>query len=499
MSIKLKNNCMKILHVGWGFSPWLRGGMIEYAEDLMEAQAENGHQVFYFFSGRQYPVFRKAKLIKRQRHKVVQYELINSPIVIYSENGSLNPELDLHEPLTQLFFREVIEEVNPDIIHIQEFSGIPTSLIDIAKDEYGLPIVATLHDYSSLCPTIKLFDHLGNNCIEEKIGSKCVVCCQNATSNKSSSIRSSLLFEFESLAKPVFNLTKFSYLFIRKLLMFISLKFRRENTQIYSGSKNTYAIDKDHSLAKSFQNRRDININRLKRINLVIAQSRKVADIYTNFTKSNNVITLHSVVKHIELLTPKVVENVKFPINFATINGCISAQKGANLLLKAIKILSKKGLNEYFNFHIWGGLSKSIEHEISSFNNVFHHGPYNIANLNLILEDIDVGIVPSTWEEVYGYVGIEFLAKGIPVVGNQRGGIVDYTIDNVTGWVNKSSSAEELAEIIVNIIDNPQIITQISRSISSSRSKLVKPFSQHFEEILNIYHAVQEQNLAKVS
>ena len=33
---------MKILHIGWGFRPWRGGGIIEYAEDLMEKQIQKG-------------------------------------------------------------------------------------------------------------------------------------------------------------------------------------------------------------------------------------------------------------------------------------------------------------------------------------------------------------------------------------------------------------------------------------------------------------------------
>ena len=45
---------VRILHVGWGFWPFRKGGLINYAQDLMAAQAERGHDVAYFFTGRHY-------------------------------------------------------------------------------------------------------------------------------------------------------------------------------------------------------------------------------------------------------------------------------------------------------------------------------------------------------------------------------------------------------------------------------------------------------------
>jgi len=53
--------------------------------------------------------------------------------------------------------------------------------------------------------------------------------------------------------------------------------------------------------------------------------------------------------------------------------------------------------------------------------------------LDHILDEVDVGIMPSVREEAYGYAGMEFLAKGIPVISNAIGGLVDYTREGETG------------------------------------------------------------------
>ena len=71
--------------------------------------------------------------------------------------------------------------------------------------------------------------------------------------------------------------------------------------------------------------------------------------------------------------------------------------------------------------------------------------PFAPAELDAILDGVDVGLMPSVWEEAYGYAGVEFLAKGIPVVANAIGGMPDYVRDGETGWLNRSCGAEELA------------------------------------------------------
>ncbi|MBI3600242.1 MAG: glycosyltransferase [Nitrospinae bacterium] len=241
-----------------------------------------------------------------------------------------------------------------------------------------------------------------------------------------------------------------------------------------------------------FQNRRDTNIKRLRKIDLLVAQSYRVEKIYKSFLGEDaDTTTLHSAVKHIEHIRGKEMRGIKSPVRFATLSGCDSIPKGARLILESLKILHGKGLGRYFELHIYGDLLEEIRGQVLSCSNVFYHGKYGVDQLNNILDGFDVGIVPSIWEEVYGYVGIEFLAKGIPVIGNMRGGIIDYTIGDLTGWVNKTASAEELSDIMVRIIKNPEDIAMLNEKIIQNRSRLIKTMDTYFNEIDKLYRGVR--------
>ncbi|MGF7119164.1 glycosyltransferase [Methanobacterium oryzae] len=462
---------MKVLHIGWGFRPWRGGGLIEYAEDLMDIQAENGWDIFYFFSGRHYP-FTKTKIKKWKNGKINMFELINSPIVHAGDRGTLFPLLDTEENKTEIIFREILDQIKPNIIHIHELAGMPSSLIDIIKDEYNIPLVMTLHDYFLFCPTLKLFKYNNEICFEDEIGKECSFCCENAPIDRKFLIFLTFMHILEKyrLLKPI---NKINY---------ILNKFSLKKLSNKSNIKLDY--DKNNEKINLYQKRREINIKKLEKIDLLIAQSYRVEEIYRNFLKSNNIITLHSTVKHLDLIE-KMEINVKKIIKFATLNGCSSNQKGSRIILEAVEILNKRGLKTNFELHIWGGLDQNVK-EILYFENVYYHGLYKVEKLNQILNKVDVGIMPSVWEEVYGYTGIEFLAKGIPIIGNKKGGIVDYTIDNTTGWINNSASGKELANIMNNIIRNPEKIVELNRKIINNK-KLIKSMEIHFNEIKSIY------------
>jgi glycosyltransferase involved in cell wall biosynthesis len=104
--------------------------------------------------------------------------------------------------------------------------------------------------------------------------------------------------------------------------------------------------------------------------------------------------------------------------------------------------------------------------------------------------------MPSVWEEAYGFAGVELLAKGIPVIANRIGGMVDYVRDGETGWLNDSCSAEGLARIIARLIENPGEVAQRSRSVLEARDELVKPFERHLTEMDGVYREAMSNLLA---
>ena len=114
-------------------------------------------------------------------------------------------------------------------------------------------------------------------------------------------------------------------------------------------------------------------------------------------------------------------------------------------------------------------------------------GPYAGDELDHLLDGVDVGIMPSLWEEAYGLAGVEFLAKGIPVIGNAIGGIVDYVREGETGWLNDSCTAEGLAAILIRLIEEPHEVAEMSRRVLAARAELIRPIGEHAAEMERVY------------
>jgi glycosyltransferase involved in cell wall biosynthesis len=229
----------------------------------------------------------------------------------------------------------------------------------------------------------------------------------------------------------------------------------------------------------------------LNNLDLLVAQSFRQAAIYESLgVERSKLVVVPSTQKHIEHLKPKVMKHISEPINFVTLNGCNTKQKGAHLILQTMQRLHAMGLAEQFKLHILGYVADDVKDELSWLSNVVCKGTYTLQDLEGLLADTHVGIVPSIWEEVYGIVGIELLAKGIPVIGNNLGGIVDYTKENLTGWVNSDNTAEGLARIMAGIIADPGQIVRLNQSILDNHSRIVKTMKTHFDEMHDLYRNV---------
>lgn len=455
--------------MGHGFKPMRKGGSLQNAIDLMEYQLKKGFQVHYLFSGRYYP-FLKMKIRTYEKNQIIMHELINSPIL----PGKCVIEKDDYK--LQNLFRDVIEAVNPDIIHIQELLGLPYSLIDMIKEEYKIPLVMTFHDYYSLCPTINLY-RFDRNCFEKNVGDMCTLCCKNCLSYHYF-LFATLAYHLENFKIPIFKI----YNEIFRVKEQINPKKSEETQIIFPVS----LINSYQKISKLFQKRRDLNVKRLEKIDFLISPSKRTKKIYQNFLKPNTQISvIQNSLNHISDIGFKKMEKINTPIKFGILNGFSSVEKGSEFLLKALNFL-KLDKDDY-NFYIWGQIDKSRELELRNYKNIFIKGEYDVSDIDKILESIDVGIIPSVWEEVYGFIGLEFLSKGIPVIGNNLGGIREYIIDNVTGWINKDSSPDGLARIMEGIIQNPQKIIEINQKIGKNMNEILIPYEKYGDEVIKIY------------
>lgn len=466
---------MRLLHVGSGFRPWRRGGLVAYVEDLMDEQVQRGHDVSYFFSGREYPFVSGPRLRRWQRRGVAMLEVVNSPLYDHGRQ----PELEVAEPRIERMLERLLEEIGPDAVHVQELAGLPSSLLDVVR-ESGVPAVVTLQDYFPLCSTFKLLDADGRVCLRREIGADCVA--TTAADSRHPGLMMDATVHLHLRQAPLIRSLDSARL--RRFLMQSSESLARAVTERRPRPSPTPA---------AFQRRRELNVERLNRADRLIAMSHRVAEIYSLLgADQSRLRTLQLTLAHIERLRPRRARLEGGPVTFATLGGFESEAKGARLMIEAVRLLSGRVREGAFRLLVLGQVDPLFGEEARDVPGIEVGAPFAPADLDEILDDIDVGLMPSIWEEAYGYVGVEFLAKGIPVIANAIGGMPEYVRDGESGWLNGSRTPAELARIMARVIERPGEVVELNERLLASRDSIVKPMAQHGEEMDQIYRELIE-------
>jgi len=462
---------MRVLHVGWGFSPfWSAGGLLAYTESVLAGQVRRGHDVSYLFGGRNYPLLRRPRLHRWRRDGVTMLEVLNGDTPAPSENGLRRPALDVEDAKTEALFARAIDRVTPQVLHVQTLGGLPSSLLDVARAA-GIPTVVTLEDHHLLCPTLKLWDHTGQVCTRQTPGATCVLCCAsglNGTEHQRSMTRAIYTRPLRARPRSAFA-------------AHIADGLRR---RVPAPTEPTVPV----ADAAEYDRRRAANVDRLCGVDAILAMSPGVLEIFAARGVSRDKLRVQRLtLPHIEHLRARHRRADAGPVRFATLNGAASTEKGADVLIEAVERLDAAETTGRYRLHVHGLVADHAQARLAASPAVELRGRYRPADLETVLANADVGLVPSVWEEAYGYVGAEMVALGIPVISNRRGGLPFHTIPGRTGWLNDDADGAGLAAIMTELIGRPQLVAEMSTRVIANRAEVIRPFEEHLDELDAVY------------
>lgn len=133
---------MKVLQVIHGYPPYYMAGSEVYTYNLAQDLAKTCD--VSVFTRVENP-FAPPYACEDSLEGSIRIRRVNNPERDYTlADKYLNPEIDR-------LFREFMEMEKPDIVHIGHLSHLSTNLVKIAKDEFHVPVVYTLHDFWLHC------------------------------------------------------------------------------------------------------------------------------------------------------------------------------------------------------------------------------------------------------------------------------------------------------------------------------------------------------------
>ncbi len=140
---------MKILHVIHGYPPYYMAGSEVYTYNLTNELAKT--EKIFIFTRIENPFEPQYSLINEKNNNI-EIRRINKPKRDYTlEDKYLDPRVDSA-------FRDYLTEIQPDIVHFGHLSHLSTNLVNIAKEEFNLPVIFTIHDFWLFCYRGQLVD-----------------------------------------------------------------------------------------------------------------------------------------------------------------------------------------------------------------------------------------------------------------------------------------------------------------------------------------------------
>ncbi len=155
----------------------------------------------------------------------------------------------------------------------------------------------------------------------------------------------------------------------------------------------------------------------------------------------------------------KKIYHKRSPVNFGFM-GRVIPSKGIRTLIEAFS-----GINAHLSIYgKIGNQRRFLEQE-----NIQCKGSYDNDNIDHVLAEIDVLVVPSIWLENSPLVIQEAFLAGVPVITSDIGGMNELVTEGVNGFLFEKGCAESLQAVIERIVNNPELLNNLSISRNAVR------------------------------
>jgi len=385
--------------------------------------------------------FNTGRLFSEKRHKVYfwgmqhplnpdyEYKEFFVSNVEYNKKVSFKEKVRISLNILYSFeakkkIEKLINKVNPDIVHLNNFAHqISPSILPVIK-KYKIPMVMTMRDYKLVCPSYSML-------------SKGLPCdkCKNG---------------------------KYYWCFFNKCTKNSYLKSFINTVEMYLHHKILHIYDLIHLfIAPSrFMQRKVIEMGFNKKPILYLPNFVWVKE-YTPLYNSKS--------------------------NYIVYVGRLSFEKGLFTLLNAMKGFKRKEviLKIVGQGPLEDKLKNKVKDE--KISNVEFLGFITGKKLFNIIRNSFFVVLPSEWYENNPRSIIESFAFGKPAIGSSIGGIPELIIDGVTGYLFKPKDHIDLSNKIKIMLSDHRKLIKMGKNARRFVEMNFNP-DKHYEKLMEIYN-----------
>lgn len=350
-------------------------------------------------------------------------------------------------PLVSGRIAEVLQAVQPDIIHVHNLLNLSFDLPAVAR-AHGVPVVATLHDYTLVCPSGGQRIHRAEQYVCDVIDTeRCVRC-----------FRESSLYAHISFGRLV-AATRAPRL-LKRAAVAISRRLPGIAGRLAHAARRAPLLpiavrDIDERLAAA---RRVFD-----EVDLFVAPSPSIGAEFQRLgiTPAKIRISDYGFVPLVRSAGREHHER-QGPLRIGYV-GTLVWHKGAHVLLDAVRNLPPAAfeLKIFGSADVFPGYAADLRARAAGLPVLFM-GSFDRERVADIYAQLDVLVVPSLWLESSPLVIHEAFMAGLPVVGARIGGIADLVDDGRTGLLYDPASAADLEAALRRLIERPEHLTRLT-------------------------------------
>lgn len=430
---------MNILHYNLGLPPYRSGGMTKYSVDLMKVEESMGNDISLLFPGHMKILDSKVRIRKYDIiDKIVVYELEN-PLPVPLMKGIYNPIKFMEKTSTDEFIN-FLKNKAIDVVHIHTIMGLYIEFLEACK-LLDIKVVFTTHDYYGLCPKVNFLDYTGCICKKRDIN-KCVIC------NK---------YSADSILKIYLKQSR-TYRKLREYTKIVKLVKRILKNN--GGGKKNITVNYSEEDKSNFEKLIKYYEDMFNLIDTFFFNSDISEKIFRKYLKvSGEIIPI----------THNLIKDNRTIKNFLKKEKLIIGYLGSTEQYKGFEILKEvaKEIDENCDIEVYG---KITIREKFIPKNIKLKGEYNYSMLKDIFNRVDVVIMPSIWYETYGFVILEALSYGVPVITTSLVG-GKMLLKNEYGdlGIVSEPNKEGIMEAILKIVNNREILKYFNNNINKGK------------------------------
>jgi glycosyltransferase involved in cell wall biosynthesis len=119
-------------------------------------------------------------------------------------------------------------------------------------------------------------------------------------------------------------------------------------------------------------------------------------------------------------------------------------------------------------------------------------GRYDRSDLNLVFESMDVLVVPSTWPETFGFVVVEALSFGLPVVCSDLVG-ASFLIEGISELLPyRASESSQLTKRLLGLTSSTTYACVVEKIRALHGTYTIKRHAQDMERLYELLRSAHD-------